>query len=64
MMTLAPQQERRRLLIRELMGHPFYLRLAAPQRLKLIKRLEAGSSLTAALLRLDMHQWLKTGVVT
>jgi hypothetical protein len=64
MRSLCATPGGRRHLVRELLEHPFYLQLAAPRRLELIKRLEAGSSLSVALLRLDMHQWLKTGVLT
>ncbi len=61
-MSRGEKRGERRRLVRELLGHPFYLHLPVPRRLELIKRLEGGSTLNAALLRLDLYHWLKTGV--
>jgi len=53
--------EVRRRAIKSLMAHPAYFALPQPQRLMLIRKLEAGLDASAAALLLRAHNWVKTG---
>lgn len=53
--------EHRKILIRGLISHPEYLHLPSEARLRLIRKLEKGLEVSAALLHLKAFKWLKTG---
>jgi hypothetical protein len=58
---LNSQPLQRRLLVKNLIEHPSYLALNARARLGLIKKLEAGLDVSAALFQAKVLYWVKTG---
>jgi hypothetical protein len=53
--------EARRSAIKSLMAHPAYFMLPQSQRLRFIRKLEAGLEASTAVFLLKAHNWVKTG---
>ncbi|MDI6812589.1 MAG: hypothetical protein QME75_14635 [Deltaproteobacteria bacterium] len=58
---MKDQPLQRKLLVRNLIEQPSYLALSARLRLGLIKKLEEGLDVSAALFHAKVLHWVKTG---
>ena len=55
------QAVERKIVVKYLIDHPTYFTLSAPMRLSLIRKVEEGLDLSAAVVHLKALYWIKTG---